>query len=45
MTAITTVQPAIKTLRPAVVTDSTSASCVSLPWLMPARNRVRISSA
>ena len=44
-TAITTVPPAMTTLRPAVVTASTTASWRSLPSRIAARNRVRTSSA
>ncbi len=42
---MTTVAPAMMTLRPAVVTASTTASWRSLPSLMAARKRVRTSSA
>ncbi len=44
-TAITTVAPAMITLRPAVVTASTIESCVSLPEFSALRKRVRTSSA
>jgi hypothetical protein len=44
-TAITTVAPAMITLRPAVVTASTIASWVSLPRASAARKRVITSSA
>jgi hypothetical protein len=42
---MTTVAPARTTLRPAVVTASATASWVSLPSAIAARNRVRTSSA
>ena len=45
ITAITTVPPAMITLRPAVVTASSTASWVSFPWRIAARNRVSTSSA
>ena len=44
-TAITTVAPAMITLRPAVVTASRTASWRSLPAFIAERNRVRTSSA
>jgi hypothetical protein len=43
--AITTVPPAMITLRPAVVTASTTASWRFLPACSAVRNRVRTSSA
>ena len=43
-TAITTVAPAMITLRPAVVTDSTMASWRVLPSCIAERKRVRTSS-
>ena len=42
---MTTVAPAMITLRPAVVTASTTASWRSLPWFSAERNRVSTSSA
>ena len=42
---MTTVAPAMITLRPAVVTASTTASWRSLPSVSAARKRVRTSSA
>ncbi len=44
-TAMTTVEPAMITLRPAVVTASTTASWRSLPAFSEARKRVMTSSA